>query len=194
MFGIHSGFSRLFQGPMIALTLITLFSLVLMAVSLLGIQGVDKPFDFGPHFFARGRHEMTGPDYLIMFAIGGVFFGLGVIGSKNTVVWLRRATRVVGDTCPLPVRVTFHTELDSPKSFPKLFATLHPDDREPWVPVITNIPLMTGIQSSRSRYPMYQDTPAQTYFDYHPDGPIVLIINGEYWCSNPGFTHPMKRT
>ncbi|MHB9134571.1 MAG: hypothetical protein ACYDBB_26155 [Armatimonadota bacterium] len=141
---------------------------------------------------------------MLFFAIGAVFVTVGVLGSKTTITWLRRASDVVARTRPAPVRVTFRIEdtySGRRSGAMKLFASLQPDGQNtgapatatPGIPPIANIPLMTGMQSSRSRYTVYQDTPAQVHLDRTTDGPIVININGEYWCSNPGFKHPVRR-
>lgn len=196
MFGIHSGFSRLFYVPV-------LFTVVMLILGVLAIGFSLKPdlelrtkARIGPVAMREAKHNATTTERLIIFAVGALFTTVGALGSVNTVTWLRRASNVIAHNRPVPMRATFHIKFAYPgtrSTSRKVFASLQPDGQDLGVPPMADIPLMLGMQSRNSYYQPYQDTPAQVYLNRDTTAPIVINVNGEYWCSNPGFKHPVRR-
>lgn len=215
MFGIHRGFSRLLFSALSG-------GLFVIVIGLGLIWGVISDILAQSH--VKGwyvLHSRTGPlpaGGQIAFSVVGAFcIALGMMGIIWAILWLRRASRLMHEAQPVPVLVTFHSDVfDFGRKrgrYTKLFATLHLDGKDITLPSPDNVPLrvktpvfrnvsdstamaianiriMTGTQTPWTRYPCYQEAPGLAYLDPNPSVPVVINVNEQYWCSAPATKRP----
>lgn len=214
MFGIHRGFLRLLSGQVLFIVLLAFMGLVFIYASIHSYMASPAM----PYWFANhSRNQPLSPGEQLLFLMFGVLvFTFSVYGGIIDISWLRRASQLMRDTRPVPVLVTFRIEeynLGRSSRRVNLFASLQLDREQAGSPpyahipvcvraeilrsfpdaeavVIADIPLMTGVQSSGSRYPGYQQAPGLAYLDPDPSAPVVITVNEQYWCSESRTKRP----
>ncbi len=191
-YALHPDFRNYCRGALIAVVIaflltggpfIVFFVLKILCVALFTL-GDLRSLQLGGMFLV-----------IIMFFFS-VYILLGV-ALYSIFTWLRRASKVMASTTPIPVLLStsnktlicYRPRLGSSRFIDFVSIRPHPGATISFTEIV-DMPLFYGLGRNQHRSRIYTDVPAFAYLPQRPGDPLVIECDGKCYCSMHGYEPP----